>query len=101
MRLHLVGQDAGKVTALDLESDTYSAYVMYHSRNNSAYKFAIINIEPLVEGESTSSRGQETLSFPVSSTTSSLNAQRLNPQQELKQLDLITFLNSRESFRLF
>lgn len=72
-----LGQNPGKVTEVDMGSDVLAAYAIYDSSTNAVSKLALINLRAWANGNSSSSRGSETVSVPVPSGISSVNIKRL------------------------
>ncbi|KAJ5259231.1 hypothetical protein N7478_012212 [Penicillium angulare] len=73
-----LGQSPGKVSEIDLQSDTLAAYAIYNSSSNDVSRLAIINLQTWVNGDgSGSSRGSENVSVPVPSGVSSVYVRRL------------------------
>lgn len=72
-----IGRNPGKVAALDLGSDTLTAYAIYDASKNTVSKVAVINLQVWVEDGSTGTRGEQTLSIPVPPWTRSFEVRRL------------------------
>ncbi|KAJ5612102.1 hypothetical protein N7510_005296 [Penicillium lagena] len=72
-----IGHNPGKVAEVDLGSDVLTAYAMYDRFTNRLAKVALINLRTWVEGESTSDRGSENVSIPISFGTFTYKVERL------------------------